>query len=434
MNIFIFRRDLRIFDNTSLNRLIQDAGQEDIALIFIYNKNQISPSNPYFSDKAFSFMNQALQNLNQQAHINMYESDEDVKVLQEIIKNNDIKRIYTNQDITQYAIDRDKKIKEFCQSKNIIFKSYNDYLLFNPEQFKTGANQPYKVFKPFYLKCLENIEKIHVNEFKTNQDFKVLKKNIFSSKIKPITFDIKVPATEQEVKKAIESMKNYNQTRNFLTDHATSKISASLKFGIISLRNAFKYSARLFGSNSGFIRQIFWKEFYHHHYVNNINWYKIRGKWPANIVKSYDKWKYENNQEYLEKWKTGTTGIDLIDAAMHELNSTGYMHNRMRMVVSAFLTKDLNIDWRLGERYFAQKLIDYDPIVNNQSWQWSAGCGLDFRGAWRVFAPEIQAQKFDKNNEYVKKHLGNRQKLKPIVDPKQTRLEFRKKYSEFKSN
>ena len=392
-----------------------------IALVFIFNK---SIDKRYFSPKGQEYLNKRLSILNEEVPINFYKSNNDVEVLKELMKSNKIDGIYSNSDITNFAVNRDKEIKDFCNKNNIDFISYNDYLLFDPKDTHTKSGTSFKTFKPFFESKLDKLSNIKSNTFNVSYDlFVKFDKNKFSSSVGDGK-DYGMKITREEVFTSMDRVisLDYKDSRNYFS-FENSKISAALKFGVISYREAIEYCYKKDEVNFPFVRQLLWKEFYYQFYVQNKDKYKIRGEHPTNILSKYDNWHFNENPKLVQLWKEGKTGFPIIDSAMHELNTTGYMHNRARMIVASFFCKNLNLDWRIGERYFATKLIDYDPIVNNQSWQWASFTGLDYQGAYRTFSPSLQIKKFDPNFEYVNKYLIDKMR-DPIVDEKESRREY----------
>ncbi|MCP4336849.1 MAG: deoxyribodipyrimidine photo-lyase [Mycoplasma sp.] len=426
MKIFIFRRDLRIEDNTTLNEAIKD--NKEIALVFIFND---AINKEYFANKGQEYLNKRLGILNKQVPINFYRSKDDIEVLKEINKSNKIEGVYFNSDITEFANKRDLRIQEYCKSNNIDVVSYNDYLLFNPKDTVTKSGTSFKTFKSFFESKLKLLNNIKSNNIKYSNDlFIKLQDNKYSSNLEEGK-DYGMKINRKEVFESIDRVTaiDYKNLRDYFA-FENSKISAALKFGVVSCREAIEYCYSKKEINLPFVRQVLWKEFYHQYYVQNKNEYKIRGEYPTNILTKYNEWVFNDDLKLVQLWKEGKTGFPIIDAAMHELNTTGYMHNRARMIVASFFCKNLNLDWRIGEKYFATKLIDYDPIVNNQSWQWASFTGLDYQGAYRTFSPSIQLKKFDPDLEYVNKYNKDNE-IKPIVDEKESRKEFMELIKEY---
>jgi len=400
--IFIFRRDLRIFDNTSLYTLKEKYSNHKILPIFIFNKKQIDQKiNKYYSANSVQFLFESLEEL---PFLNFYYTDNDISVLNELIKKfNNINVIAFNKDYTPFAINRDNEIKKWCNSNNITLISEEDYTLHKIGTIMKDNNKPYLKYTPFYKKALlkkpsainSNIKYNFINDKnkKTLDDFKFLR---------PITNpNIKVNGGRNKANEILSKIKNnvfnnYSLEREYPFLDKTTKLSAYIKFGCISIREVYY----LLPIKHQIIRELIWRDFYAY-----ISFY-----FPHIYGKSYNK-KYENikwNSSNLlfEKWKDGLTGFPLVDAAMNQLNKTGWMHNRCRMIVASFLTKNLLIDWRKGEQYFASKLVDYDPSSNNGGWQWCASTGTDSQPYFRIFSPSAQLLKYDKECLYIKEWIS----------------------------
>lgn len=430
MNIFLFHRDLRFHDNLALEALLEKSSE--ICFVFIFNKNQTDPKkNDYFSPKAFKFMKKRLWALNQKYHINFFEANSEIEVFEALQKQQSISRIYTNKDFTPFAKKRDLELKAFCEREDIEYNSsFNDYLLFNPGDIVSKDKNYFKTFNPFYQMCLA--------KYKDVPQPKVKKRKIITKKIQsPFSFDLKeqdfstdLPFLAPNVFAEIKKIKDYNSSRNFLDiENSTSKISAAIKFGVISSRELFWFCVNYFNKlDNSFLRQVLWREFNYHHYI--LASQKGEYIFGNNIQRKFDSfpWIKDENDSNCQKWKSAQTGVSIVDAAMNQLHQTGFMHNRARLIVASYLTKDLNIHWKLGEKHFANHLIDYDPIVNQESWQWVAGPGLDFRNAYRLFAAEIQAEKFDPKGIYRNKYLP-RDYEEQNIDLKQLRKKFRERWN-----
>lgn len=395
INIFIFRRDLRINDNTSLNKLKKSFPNMKILPIFIFNKNQIDPSkNPYFSYNAFEFMCDSLMEI---PSLNTYFTDNDLSILEELKSKYKINAISFNNDYTPYAIKRDEIIKKWCKKNKINIINDDDYTLHNMGTILKDDGKPYKKFTPFYKKGILIKPKAIINE-----KFDFIKDN--STLLTPISFikkrnkNIKVKGGRKNALKILKKIKegifkNYDKERDYPFLDKTTKLSAYIKFGCISIREIY-FSLPL---KHGIIRELFWKDFY-----LNISYYfpYIYGK---SFNKKYNNIKWNNNEELFTKWKDGKTGFPIIDASMRQLNETGWIHNRCRMLVSCFLVKNLYIDWRKGEKYFASKLVDYDPSSNNGGWQWISSIGTDSQPYFRIFSPTTQIKKYDNKCLFIKK-------------------------------
>ena len=402
MNVFIFRRDLRIFDNTALNLLSKISN--DITPIFIFNPDQIFPDkNPYFSNNAVQFMIQSLKSLEKNIKINYFEGY-DIDVLDKLHNKYNITNIAFNIDYTPFARKRDNLIIEWCKKKNINVITAEDYTLFKIGTILNKAGNPFQVFTAFY----NTIIKYDVQKPKKNKKIKskiIINDNNDINKYyvynKYVTLKGGRKYALMRLKKNYD---DYDKLRDYPALDKTTKLSPYIKFGCISIRETYHKF------NKGLQRELIWREFYAnilYHYPHVLgNSFKLK----------YNNIKWENNIELFNKWCSGTTGFPIIDAGMRQLNKSGWMHNRIRMIVATFLTKDLLIDWRWGEKYFAKHLVDYDPASNNGGWQWCASTGTDSQPYFRIFNPTTQIQKYDKNYEYIKKWCPEYKLYKPIIN------------------
>jgi deoxyribodipyrimidine photo-lyase len=408
VSIFIFRRDLRTSDNLAFNRLLSQGA--NILPIFIFNPQQIyATNNAYYSNNAVQFMIESLRSLEKQVHINYYEGN-DIDVLNNIKKNYSIKMLGFNRDYTPYAINRDTAIIEWCRANDINVITAEDYTLLDMGTLVNKSGKPYQVFTPFYKAALN--QTIHKPLASPNMRKTTFVKSIHKfDKDKYYTGnpDIAVRGGREEALKRLKMKFNdYSKKRDYPAMDRTTKLSAYIKFGCVSIREVYDKLKK----NKSVIRELFWREFY----ANILyNFPHVLGK---AFKTRYNKIKWTNNKHWFDLWCQGKTGFPLVDAGMLQLNKTGWMHNRVRMVVAMFLTKDLLIDWRWGEKYFATKLIDYDPASNNGGWQWSASTGTDSQPYFRIFNPDTQLKKYDKNYEYVKRWNPDWATKTPIVDHK----------------
>lgn len=404
--IFLFTRDLRLDDNTGLIEALKNS--KEVIPVFIINPNQIK-NNEYKSDNALQFMQHCLEDLDQQlnhknSRLNVFYGDP-AQVFANLIKNTKIDAIYTNKDYTPFSKKRETSLKNICIKNKIEFKSFHDYVMHAPEEILTKTGTPYTIFTYYHIAAIQkDVNKPSINKYK-NYSKRGLSGADYSNIEKLNEFhtqnpSIKLKGGRKEAIQIISDIKtysNYNQERDFPSKDKTTHLSAHLKFGTISIRETHHEIKQKLGITHPLIRQLYWRDFFYqiaHHFP------KVFGN---SFQKKYEhiKWKHDKNK--FEAWKQGKTGFPIIDAAMRELNQTGYMHNRARMIVASFLTKDLHIDWREGEKYFATKLIDYDPCINNGNWQWAASTGCDAQPYFRIFNPWLQQKKFDENAEYIKK-------------------------------
>ena len=403
-NIFIFRRDLRLKDNISLNYAISNF--ENIIPIFIFTPEQISSKNKFKSDNAIQFMIESLNELD--SDLKKYGSKlhifkgKNSSVLTKIFKELDIENVIFNMDYTPYALKRDNEIKKLCESKKINCIIHEDYLLAPIGSMLKSDGEPYTVFTPFknngFKQKIDKPSKIKAkNLVKTNKLNTVdyIKHNINDNLLVR-------GGRKNGVKQLnkIKDQKKYNTNRNTLSIE-TSLLSAYIKFGCISIREVYWKVKEKLGTSNSLLSQLFWREFYFYiaYYFPQV----LKGK---NYNEKYNGINWNKSKSKFDKWCKGETGYPVVDAGMREMNETGYMHNRARLITSNFLNRMLGMDWREGEKYFATMLTDYDPAVNNGNWQWIASTGTDPKPYFqRLFNPIIQSEKFDKNADYIKKWI-----------------------------
>lgn len=402
MNIlFIFRRDLRINDNTTLYHIKSKYQNAKILPIFIFNKNQIDEKiNKYYSANAVQFMFECLEELD---FINYYHTLNEIEIIEKLYKKYNFNIIAYNKDYTPYAKRRDETIEKWANKNNIKIISDEDYTLHNMGEITKDDNKPYLKFTPYYKKAIIKKPRAIVNNNSNNyiKDDNSLSYKEMVKLYKPKNNDyLLVKGGRNNALNIIKTIKsgkfnNYDEERDYPYLDKTTKLSAYIKFGCISIREIY-YTLPL---RHGIIRELFWHDFY------AIIAYYFPYVFEKSFILKYNNIKWDNNIEYLDKWKNGLTGFPLIDASMRQLNTCGWMHNRCRMVVASFLVKNLFINWKQGEEYFASKLVDYDPSSNNGGWQWCASTGTDSQPYFRIFSPSSQLKKFDKECLFIKKWI-----------------------------
>ncbi|WP_394752428.1 cryptochrome/photolyase family protein [Crenothrix sp.] len=397
--VFIFRRDLRLVDNTALNAALRSAKQ--VIACFIFDDNQINP-HPYQSKPALHFMLQSLADLSQQfqgVNVNLtFLKGVPAKVIADLHKKHAIQGVFINRDYTPYSQTRDAEIASVCEQLNISLHIEADALLNEPEQALKKDGSAYKVFTAFY----NNAQQIPVplpQSVGKAAFLKVASTTNLEAYAALNSFQTTVvQGGRSAALKQLEvfgNSGNYTETRDYPALQSTSLLSAHLKFGTVSVREVFYAITQHLGSEHPVLRQLYWRDFFTHiaYHFPKVFGHAFRDK--------YDKLDWGNNDDYFQAWTEGKTGFPIVDAGMRQLNATGSMHNRVRLIVASFLVKDLHINWQWGERYFAQHLVDYDPCVNNGNWQWAASTGCDAQPYFRIFNPWLQQQKFDAHCDYI---------------------------------
>ncbi len=398
LNVFWFRRDLRLHDNRGFYKAL--CGKHAVMPIFIFD-TEILDSLPK-DDARVTFIHDTLQELRNElqehgSSIAIYHGTPQ-KVFSEIISEFNIQNVITNHDYEPYAKERDQNIKDFLAEKNIGFHTFKDQVIFEKDEVVKDDGDPYVVYTPYSKKWLDNFKKL--DNFKVYDPSSKWKQLYQHSRLSNLTLgdigfersSIKVP----DYNISEETLKNYKDTRNYpAKSPGTSHLSPHLRFGTIGIRSLVKKATEV--KDQTFLKELIWREFFMQilwHYPETVN-NAFRAK--------YDRIEWRNKESEFEKWKKGETGYPLVDAGMRELNETGFMHNRVRMIVGSFLCKHLLIDWRWGEAYFAEKLLDYEMSSNVGNWQWVAGSGVDAAPYFRIFNPTTQIEKFDKDRKYIKK-------------------------------
>jgi deoxyribodipyrimidine photo-lyase len=417
ISIFWFRRDLRLNDNAGLYYALKL--NSSVLPIFIYDTDILERLENK-EDKRVEFIQFAIQDL-QNKLIKIGSSllvlhGKPIDVFKKIISDYTVKNIYTNHDYEASAIRRDTEIKDFTAMHFIPFESYKDHVIFEKDDVIKDDGAPYTVFTPYSRKWKNKLSASFLKSFPTEAYFhNFLKINPFpllSLKeigFKPSGLKFNVPEIDEAI------IKHYDETRNFPGIKGTSLLSVHIRFGTISIRKLVLKALQL---NETWLNELIWREFFMSilfHFPNNE-------KGP--FKKKYANIQWRNNEKEFEAWCSGKTGYPIVDAGMRELNATGFMHNRVRMIVASFLTKHLLIDWRWGEAYFAEKLMDYELSSNNGNWQWVAGCGCDAAPYFRIFNPYEQVKRFDPELIYIKKwvkELNSSDYPKEIVDHKMAR-------------
>lgn len=425
VNIFWFRRDLRLSDNHAL--FIALTSGLPVLPVFIFDKIILKNLSP--DDKRMSFIFQAIENMNdlliQYNTSIQVNTGIPIEILERLTYSYTVNCVFANHDYEPYAIDRDLQIMKMLSEKGVLFKTFKDQVIFEKNEITKLSGEPYTVFTPYSRRWLGKLK----------EDRKYLQ--IWNSENYLLNF-IQAPENLQvslndigfkEIKGLFQPfilnrnvLETYDKTRDIPSSDTTSKASAHLRFGTVSVRYLV---ARAIEINAVWLNEFIWREFF-----MQILWH-----FPDVVHQAFNP-KYQfinwaNNEKEFESWCKGMTGYPLVDAGMRELNETGFMHNRVRMVTAGFLVKHLLINWQWGEAYFADKLLDFELSSNNGNWQWAAGTGCDAAPYFRIFNPYTQAEKFDPQQKYIKKWLpeyGTTKYAKPIIEHNSARLRCLKVY------
>lgn len=426
INIFWFRRDLRLNDNAGLYRALKKG--IPVLPIFIFDTSILDKLEDK-KDRRVEFIHNAIQAIHSEliefkSSIQVFYSTPEL-VFKELIKTYSIQSVYTNHDYEPYAMERDSHIKRFLETNHISLKTFKDQCIFEKSEITKDDGKPYTIFTPYSRKWKAKLTDYDVKAYPTQKYFS----NFFKTSsfqipgLRDMGFepsDLETPS--KTIPKSIVT--NYTEQRNFPAIRGTSLLSVHLRFGTVSIRNLAKQALAL---NETWLNELIWRDFYMmilHHFPHAAK---------NSFKPQYDKLSWRNNEAEFKIWCEGKTGFPIVDAGMRELNETGFMHNRVRMIVASFLVKDLLIDWRWGEAYFAQKLIDFDLSANNGGWQWAAGSGCDAAPYFRIFNPSEQIKKFDPKYEYIKKwvpEFGTSNYPLPMVDHAKSRLRTLAAYKE----
>ncbi len=416
---FWFRRDLRVQDNHGFYRALTSGFTVKPA--FIFDVNILDKLNDRQDARVTFIHNQItyLKNLFQ-GKIEGYEhlnSDFEVwygnpaEIWKSVLADENVHGIYTNHDYEPAALKRDAEIAKICSENNCIFNSFKDQVIFEKSEVTKDDGKPYTVFTPYMKKWKQRYLENPISAYPSEENLQSL--CTFSANeipsLKTMGFEksgLEYPPMLVEQGR----IKKYEQTRDIPSVNGTSRLSLHLRFGTISVREKVLKGFQL---SEKWVNELIWRDFYQQilfHFPQVVN---------ESFKPQYDRIEWRNDEQEFEAWKQGKTGYPIVDAGMRELNTTGFMHNRVRMIVASFLTKHLLVDWRLGEAYFAEKLLDFELASNNGGWQWASGSGVDAAPYFRVFNPTLQTEKFDPQFLYIKKWVpeyGTNQYPKPIVD------------------
>ncbi len=411
-SLFVFRRDLRVDDNTALIDALKKS--ESVLTWFVLDPRQ-AEKHDYLSLPAFDFMLSSLEELDADLRLRGgalgVSKGKVEEILDELLPGMGVDAVFMNRDYTPFSRKRDEDIETVCRSRGIALVSHGDALLNEPEDVRKNDGGPYTVFSPFWKKS-SAVQPGPPAQCRM-KNFAAVDTNASEALTGAKPHALERPFLRGGRKEGLALLSRLSELKgneNFRDEPAvrTTGLSAHLKFGTVSVREVYRGISEALGSSSPFLRQLYWRDFFSH-----ISWH-----FPHVFTGAFHRkldaleWKYD--EESFGRWCGGRTGFPVVDAAMRELNATGYMHNRARLIAASFLTKDLHLSWREGEKYFAQRLIDYDPAVNNGNWQWSASTGCDAQPYFRIFNPWIQQKKFDRDCTYIKTWVPELSGLSPV--------------------
>lgn len=422
ISLFWMRRDLRLEDNHALWAALES--EWSVLVLFIFDRDILDPLAA--RDARVQFIWQELERikekLQQKGSDLLVYHDHVAKAWEKIAEDYPLKAVFANRDYEPHAQERDKAVYAFLKDRNIPFKGFKDQVIFEKNEVLKDNGDPYVVYTPYMKRYKSLLKAEHFEPYPSEG-----RDNYWQTE--PLkwfgleemgfeTVDFEYPSREFEE----DIINNYHQTRDIPSIRGTSRLSLHLRFGTISIRALARFA---FERNEKFFNELIWRDFYQqvlYHFPHSFD---------QSFRREYDQIEWEQNEAHFKAWCEGKTGYPMVDAGMRELNATGFMHNRVRMVVASFLCKHLLIDWRRGEAYFAEKLLDYDAASNVGGWQWAAGSGVDAAPYFRVFNPALQLKKFDPDHKYLKKWVpeyGTKQYPEPIVDHKQARQRALERY------
>jgi deoxyribodipyrimidine photo-lyase len=425
MTIFWFRRDLRLDDNIGLYHALTSG--DEVLPIFIFDKAILSQLPK--DDARVTFIHDRLTTIQHQLKeigksMAVFHGNP-IEIFEKLIREQKINSVYINHDYEPYARKRDKEIYQLFKEHAIEFKTSKDQVIFEKSEVVKDDGLPYVVYTPYSRKWKEKFKTIELVHYESEKKLAEISNHSYPFlSLKEIGFEpspIKVAPFDISDK----LISNYEATRNFPAVKGTSMLGIYLRFGAVSIRKMVAKAIE--NNNETFWNELIWREFFMQilwHFPHTIN---------KSFKEKYDAIRWNNNETDFKNWCDGKTGYPIVDAGMRELNTTGHMHNRVRMIVASFLCKHLLIDWRWGEAYFALKLLDYEQASNVGNWQWSAGSGVDAAPYFRIFNPTEQIKKFDKDWKYIKKWVPEVETsayAKPIIDHKEARERCLKVYKE----
>lgn len=391
-----FRRDLRLHDNAALYHALKQGNP--VIPVFIFDKNILNDLEDK-RDRRVEFIHTALTAMNEQlkqhqASLQVWHSTPQ-HAFEQLLEKYTIEKVFANEDYEQYAIDRDDAIANLLQQHHVQLLLYKDQVIFAKDEVLKDDGSPYTVFTPYSKRWLASLTPFHLKPYPTENYFHNFYKDASQEMPSLTSLGFEAggkPFPPKEI--PVDTIRGYDKTRDNPGTEGTSRMSVHLRFGTISIRELAATAQQL---NSTYLNELIWRDFY-----QAVLWHFPHVRKGHAFRSEMENIEWRNNEEEFKAWRTGETGYPIVDAGMRQLNATGFMHNRVRMITASFLCKHLLIDWRWGEAYFAQKLLDYDYAANNGGWQWSAGTGCDAMPYFRIFNPAAQAKKFDKDLKYIR--------------------------------
>jgi deoxyribodipyrimidine photo-lyase len=392
------RRDLRLEDNAGLYEALTSGSE--VQPVFIFD-TEILEKLEDKNDARVTFIHTELQRINEElkeygSALKVYYG-KPTEVWSQILKDIQPSAVYTNRDYEPYAKERDAEVEKLLQDHQVAFLTFKDHVIFETDEIVKDDGTPYVVYTPYSRKWKQKLNNYFLKPYPTSKYFQNFRKTAHAKVISLSEMGFEKNTINFPEKTTTSGViKNYEEQRNFPAIEGTSKLSVHFRFGTISIRDKASKGSK---SSEKWLNELIWRDFYSqilHHFPHVVE---------GSFRPKYDKIKWSTNEEHFKAWCEGKTGYGMVDAGMRELNGTGFMHNRVRMVVSSFLTKHLLLDWRWGEAYFARKLLDFDLASNNGGWQWAAGSGVDAAPYFRIFNPYTQIEKFDKQHQYIKKWI-----------------------------
>jgi len=409
LSVFLFRRDLRLHDNTALIEACENS--ETVVPCFLLDRLLLEKDSERYRPNLIQFMFESLRELNKSlesrgSRLYLFDGEDMFREFERLIKILNPEAVFLNEDYTPYSLKRDRKLADICSSSNVDFNQGFDLLLTKPGEVLNNDGQPYRVYSWFF----KTAGSLRVRKNRKNNYRNFYSSGIESSRSKKILDELQFSTNDSLAQRGgrekalirlnnIEDYSHYNEKRDIPSEDATTMLSAHLKFGTVSVREFYWKVKNCLGSENRLLGELYWRDFFAHLAFFYPHVFR------SAFNEKYSDLKWENDAEKFGHWCEGKTGFPIVDAGMRQLNKTGWMHNRIRMIVASFLTKDLHIDWKWGERYFASTLVDYDPCSNNGGWQWAASTGADSQPYFRIFNPWRQQERFDPDALYIKRYI-----------------------------